>query len=126
MFFHENRRNILFVIGVLALLLGGVFLFPQTRPWRGSWVWGWSLALILVWSGYRALNWAISRSNTVFFSIFVGGIFTRLLALAVTAGVVRNHSRLSLVVILLSLVGGFALFSAVEIYQLYLNSREPS
>lgn len=81
-------------------------------------------AWFLVLVSYLGLSVALRRSNKLFFSVYVGGVFFRLLGIALTAIFVYRYTSLSPVVVLLTLVLAMVIFSLIEAVFLQKESAE--
>ena len=81
-------------------------------PWMTVWVIVWAGAESL--AAFYGLNWAMTRSNRVFFSLFGGGVLLRLVSIGVVA-YLTHLFNVSPTIPLLSLVFAYFLLSIVQL-----------
>ncbi len=109
-------------LGAAALAaIGGMGLLSSAGPARG----GVGLALALALPSYWTLSWALRRSNSVFFSAFLGGMFGRLVGLAGGIAVVWRMDPIAVTPFALSAAGSLAGLSLIEVYFIGRQNRLP-
>lgn len=123
--FRNVRSLRLWAAGALAtaVVMGtaGSVLFPSPEPVR----WGVWLAAGLALPSYGALSVALRRSNAFFFSVFLGGMFMRLIGLAGGVVAVWRLDSPNLVPFALSAVLSLAGLSLIEVYFIGRQSTLP-
>lgn len=109
-------------LGAAALAAVGVSgLFASAGPAR----WGVGLALALALPSYWTLSWALRRSNSVFFSAFLGGMFGRLVGLAGGIVAVWRTDPTAVTPFALAAAGSLAGLSLIEVYFIGRQNRLP-
>lgn len=109
------RKNRCWAAVTLVLAAGGLFLLsralslPPDPALKGL-----GLAVLLVFPSFWSLSWALSRSDKIFYSVFVGGVLFRLAGLFLGAVAVFRFDRESLAPFLLWTLGGFLVLFMIE------------
>lgn len=84
---------------------------------------GYGIAAALAVPSYLSLVWSLRRSTRIFYGVFIGGMFFRLVSLASTAFIVYRFYRWALAAVLLPLVFGLILSSFIEMYFIQKEAR---
>jgi hypothetical protein len=106
-------------IGTVVLCASAAAAMVSLLPFeslRRSLCLGIGIGLALVVPSFWSLSWALPRSDKIFYSVFVGGVFMRLSGLSVTAFVAYRSPGLSLVGVLMALVVSLIILSSIEMY----------
>ena len=108
----------------LGLAAGGLFLLSRALSLPPDPVLkGLGLAVVLVFPSFWSLSWALSLSDKIFYSVFVGGVLFRLAGLFLGAAAMYRFDRGSLAPFLIWVLGGFLVLFMIETFFIQDQAR---
>lgn len=108
------RRNqgLSALLAISIVLMGLVHGMAPGAPRAVLWVLGWACLESL--GAFYSVTWALRRPDKVFYPVFFGGVFLRLLSIGIVAHLL-NACRAPLAAPLLTLALGYFLLSLVQL-----------